>query len=145
MRLKCMLRSLTRDDALAIMHYLFGRTENGCDYMVFYADETMSKLYGDRKYTGGKDGHTANWPGTGGRPPLEIDANHFFFQWQTDGSVSRFFFCFGPFWVASIIEELRYNSVTRKFNRQARCSNMQKGDHQLYNTPSPCCQGKVIG
>lgn len=56
--------------------------------MVFYADETMSKVYGDNKYTGGKDGHPSNWPGTGGRPPLEIPASHFFFRWQTDGSVS---------------------------------------------------------
>ncbi|CAN0118223.1 unnamed protein product, partial [Ectocarpus sp. 12 AP-2014] len=64
------------------------RTEQGCDFMVFYADETMSKVYGDNKYTGGKDGHPSNWPGTGGRPPLEIPASHFFFRWQTDGSVN---------------------------------------------------------
>ncbi|CAM9280265.1 unnamed protein product, partial [Ectocarpus sp. 13 AM-2016] len=64
------------------------RTEQGCDFMVFYADETMSKVYGDSKYTGGKDGHPSNWPGTGGRPPLDIPASHFFFRWQTDGSVN---------------------------------------------------------
>ncbi|CAM9143892.1 unnamed protein product [Scytosiphon promiscuus] len=64
------------------------RTEHGCDYMVFYTDESMSKVYGDSKYTGGKDGHQANWPGAGGRPPLEIPASHFFFRWQTDGSVN---------------------------------------------------------
>lgn len=56
--------------------------------MVFYADASMSKVYGDSKYTGGKDGHLSNWPGMGGRPPLEIPANQFFFRWQTDGSVS---------------------------------------------------------
>ncbi|CAM9863518.1 unnamed protein product, partial [Hapterophycus canaliculatus] len=53
------------------------RTEHGCDYMVFYTDESMSKVYGDSKYTGGKDGHQANWPGTGGRPALEIPASRF--------------------------------------------------------------------
>lgn len=48
----------------------------------------MSKVYGESKYTGGKDGHLSNWPGMGGRPPLEIPASQFFFRWQTDGSVS---------------------------------------------------------
>lgn len=55
--------------------------------MVFYADDTMSKVYGDSKYTGGKDGAVGNWPGTGGRPALEIPSSVFFFRWQTDGSV----------------------------------------------------------
>lgn len=64
------------------------RTEHGCDYMIFYADDTMSKVYGDNKYTGGKDGAVGNWPGMGGRPALEIPASMFFFRWQTDGSVS---------------------------------------------------------
>lgn len=67
---------------------IFRRTEQGCDFLVFYADEAMSKVYGCYKYTGGKDGHPSNWPGTGGRPPLEIPASHFVFRWQTDGSVS---------------------------------------------------------
>lgn len=64
------------------------RTEHGCDYMVFYTDDSMAKVYGESKYTGGKDGHTANWPGTAGLSPLEIPASHFFFRWRTDGSVS---------------------------------------------------------
>ncbi|CAN0181713.1 unnamed protein product [Pylaiella littoralis] len=64
------------------------RTEHGCDFMVFYADASMSKVYGESKYTGGKDGHLSNWPGMGGRPPLDIPANQFFFRWQTDGSVN---------------------------------------------------------
>eukprot|EP00752_Nemacystus_decipiens_P002251 g2132.t2 len=64
------------------------RTEHGCDYMVFYADDTMTKVYGDSKYTGGKDGSIGNWPGTGGKPALEIPSSMFFFRWQTDGSVN---------------------------------------------------------
>lgn len=67
--------------------------------MVFYTDESMSKVYGDSKYTGGKDGHQANWPGAGGRPPLEIPSSHFFFRWQTDGSVRPFWQrCTPPLW-----------------------------------------------
>lgn len=64
------------------------RTEHGCDYMVFYTDDSMARVHGESKYTGGKDGHTANWPGTAGLSPLEIPASHFFFRWRTDGSVS---------------------------------------------------------
>lgn len=64
------------------------RTEHGCDYMVFYADDTMAKVYGDSKYTGGKDGAAGNWPGCGGRPALEIPSSVFCFHWRTDGSVS---------------------------------------------------------
>lgn len=55
--------------------------------MVFYADETMTTVYGESKYTGGRDGNASNWPGLNGRPPLEIPAGHFFFRWATDGSV----------------------------------------------------------
>lgn len=68
--------------------FFVSRTEHGCDYMIFYADDSMAKVYGDSKYTGGKDGAVGNWPGTGGRPALEIAASVFFFRWQTDGSVS---------------------------------------------------------
>ena len=57
--------------------------------MVFYADDSMAKVYGDSKYTGGKDGSIGNWPGTGGKPALEIPSSMFFFRWQTDGSVSN--------------------------------------------------------
>lgn len=64
------------------------RTEHGCDFLVFYADESMGRIYGDVKYTGGKDGHACNWPGTRGLPPLEIPASGFYFRWVTDGSVS---------------------------------------------------------
>lgn len=65
-----------------------GRTEHGFDFMVFYADDSMSKVYGEAVYTGGNDGYNANWPGVGGRPPLEIPACHFIFQWKTDSIVS---------------------------------------------------------
>lgn len=53
----------------------------------------MSSGYGETKYTGGKDGHSGNWPGMDGRPPLEIPAGEFFFRWTTDGSVSVVFYC----------------------------------------------------
>jgi hypothetical protein len=33
----------------------------------------------------GKDGSAANWPGTGGRPPLRIPSNKFYFVFVSDG------------------------------------------------------------
>lgn len=66
---------------------VLSRTEPGCDYLTIFADETMSAVYGEQRYTGGKDGNPGNWPGLDGRPPLEIPAGHFFFRWTTDASV----------------------------------------------------------
>lgn len=55
--------------------------------MSFFVDEMMTAHYGEPRYSGGKDGSPANWPGMGGRPPLEIPADHFCIRWVTDGSV----------------------------------------------------------
>ena len=30
--------------------------------------------YGERRYSGGRNGSVSNWPGMGGRPPLVIEA-----------------------------------------------------------------------
>jgi hypothetical protein len=40
------------------------RTENNCDYLVFYTDDSHStRVPGtEQQYTGGKDGSSANWP-----------------------------------------------------------------------------------
>jgi hypothetical protein len=40
------------------------RTENNCDYLVFYTDDTHSdRVSGtEQNYTGGKDGGSSNWP-----------------------------------------------------------------------------------
>jgi hypothetical protein len=57
------------------------RTETGCDYLVFYKDRSKRERWGMDKYSG-RD----NWPGCGGRPPLEIPASSFVVYWYTDGS-----------------------------------------------------------
>jgi hypothetical protein len=36
----------------------------------------------------GKDGSAANWPGFGGRPPLRIPSNKFYFVFVSDGKFS---------------------------------------------------------
>jgi hypothetical protein len=55
------------------------RTENNCDYLVFYTDDSHSTRVpgSENQYTGGKDGGSSNWPGFGGRPPLNIEGNSF--------------------------------------------------------------------
>lgn len=57
------------------------RTETGCDYLVFYKDSSKRARWGLDKYSG-RD----NWPGCGGRPPLEIPGPSFVLYWFTDGS-----------------------------------------------------------
>jgi len=63
------------------------RTENGCDYVCFYKDDTNSEMWGE-KYSGGKDGSSSNWPGLKGFPPLVIESNKFTLHFRTDGSVN---------------------------------------------------------
>ncbi|OQR96419.1 HECT E3 ubiquitin ligase [Achlya hypogyna] len=60
------------------------RTETGYDYVTFYKDESQTLFYGQEKYSG--RGDDANWPGTGGRPPLVIDADGCVVLFHTDGS-----------------------------------------------------------
>lgn len=31
-------------------------------------------IFGEERYTGGRDNSSSNWPGLGGRPPLVINA-----------------------------------------------------------------------
>jgi len=57
------------------------RTETGCDYLVLYKDRSKRERWGLDKYSGREQ-----WPGCGGRPPLEIPANSFVVYWYTDGS-----------------------------------------------------------
>lgn len=46
------------------------RTEANCDYVAFYDDLNHVKRWGEERYSG-RDG-AENWPGFGGRPPLEV-------------------------------------------------------------------------
>ncbi|EQC27181.1 hypothetical protein SDRG_14984 [Saprolegnia diclina VS20] len=60
------------------------RTEDGCDYVVFFKDKTLTERWGCHQYTGRAG--TENWPGCGGRPPLVIPAEGFTLLWCTDSS-----------------------------------------------------------
>jgi len=63
-------------------------TENGCDYVRLYKDDSRTEYWGENQYTGGKDGGNSNWPGMKGRPPLIINADSFVIYFHTDGSVN---------------------------------------------------------
>jgi hypothetical protein len=56
-------------------------TETNCDFIVFFADHSRQRRWGQGKYSG-RD----QWPGCGGRPPLEIPASGFVLSWMTDAS-----------------------------------------------------------
>lgn len=60
------------------------RTEVGCDYLCFFKDKTLTDRWGLYQFSGVED--TANWPGTGGRPPLVIPADSFTMLWCTDAT-----------------------------------------------------------
>ncbi|ETW06738.1 hypothetical protein H310_02903 [Aphanomyces invadans] len=60
------------------------RTEQGCDYVTFYKDESHSERWGNDTYSG-RDG-SENFPGFGGRSALEIPADSFVLHWHSDSS-----------------------------------------------------------
>lgn len=60
------------------------RTEQGCDYVCFFKDKSLSERWGAYQYCGIDS--NANWPGTGGRPPLVITNDSFTLLWCTDAS-----------------------------------------------------------
>lgn len=61
-------------------------TEAGYDFVQFFRDASLRTWCGDEKYSGvSGDG---NWPGLGGRPPLEISGDNFVFHFQSDGSTA---------------------------------------------------------
>jgi hypothetical protein len=65
------------------------RTENGCDYVAFYTDESRSCVIpGADKFTGGKDGGESNWPGMKDRRPFIVEGDSFALYFHTDGSVN---------------------------------------------------------
>lgn len=69
------------------LHIVFdteSKTENVCDYVVFYKDKSLEERWGEQRYTGRSGGE--NWPGCGGRPPLVISGDEFTLFWCTDGS-----------------------------------------------------------
>ena len=59
-------------------------TEAGCDYVKVFKDDTHGAVWGADKYSG--DGASGNWPGLGGRPPLEVPGDSFVFHFKSDGS-----------------------------------------------------------
>ncbi|GMF16116.1 unnamed protein product [Phytophthora lilii] len=60
------------------------RTEQGCDYLCFFKDKSLTDRWGAYQYCG--VGSDANWPGVEERPPLVIPADSFTLLWTTDGS-----------------------------------------------------------
>lgn len=60
------------------------RSEKDCDYLSFFKDRTLTDRWGAYRYSG--EDSTANWPGTGGRPPLVIPSDSFTLFWCTDAS-----------------------------------------------------------
>ncbi|KAG7392669.1 hypothetical protein PHYPSEUDO_015057 [Phytophthora pseudosyringae] len=60
------------------------RTEQGCDYLCFFKDKSLTVRFGAYQYCG--VGTEANWPGVEDRPPLVIPADSFTLLWSTDGS-----------------------------------------------------------
>jgi hypothetical protein len=60
------------------------RTEQGCDYLCFFKDKSLTDRWGAYQYCG--VGTDANWPGVDDRPPLVISADSFTLLWTTDGS-----------------------------------------------------------
>jgi hypothetical protein len=62
-------------------------TENGCDYVKLYKDQSRGEMWGEQ-YSGGKDNGNSNWPGMKGRAPLIIPADNFVLYFHTDGSVN---------------------------------------------------------
>lgn len=65
------------------------RTENGCDYLMFYTDSSHSiQVPGSENYTGGRDNGSNNWPGLQGRAPLVIEGDSFELYFHSDSSVN---------------------------------------------------------
>ncbi len=62
-------------------------TEAVCDFVKFFKDDRRNALWGDERYSGA--GASGNWPGLGGRPPLEIPGDSFLFHFHSDGSITR--------------------------------------------------------
>jgi hypothetical protein len=61
-------------------------TERGCDFVQIFKDDSHTGVWGADTYSG--DAASGNWPGSGGRPPLEIPGDSFVFHFKTDSSVS---------------------------------------------------------
>lgn len=60
------------------------RTEQGCDYVTFFKDKSLTERWGAFQYSGVESG--ANWPGADGRPSLVIPNDSFTLLWFTDAS-----------------------------------------------------------
>jgi len=69
------------------------KTES-CDWVKFYKDDSHTETWHPTPeyFSGGKDGSSSNWPGNwpgfGGRPPLEIEADSFVYYFHSDYSVN---------------------------------------------------------
>jgi len=69
------------------------KTES-CDYLIFYKESDKVARWSDQNFAGGRDGGSSNFPGIQGRPPLEIDSDHFYFTFYSDGSVNDWGYLF---------------------------------------------------
>jgi len=64
------------------------KTEHSYDYVKFYKDRELTKLWSSDKFSGGKDGdpHWPGHPGSSDVPPLVISADVCYMVWKSDGS-----------------------------------------------------------
>lgn len=71
------------------------RTETSCDYVAFFRDGSHAERWGEERYSG-RDGRE-NWPGCGGRPPLEVFYGAIYCIYKTTRLEIRllpFFYCY---------------------------------------------------
>jgi len=61
-------------------------TEGDCAFVRFYRSDDHLEFWGEYKYSGGYQGSSKNFPGTGGRPTLTIPAGRFVAYFHSDGS-----------------------------------------------------------
>lgn len=64
-------------------------TENNCDYVKFFKDDSHTEEWGETKYSGGLNGSDKNFPGLK-LPPLRIPAPSFVYYFYTDGGTGYF-------------------------------------------------------
>ena len=106
-------------------------TENGCDYLKLFKDDTYTEMWGE-KYTGGKDGGSSNWPGCGGRPPLIIPANSFVIHFRSDGSVNAW----GWKLYITILDGAAQNSTGMSISSVDCCQNTSSFHRLLSDGPA---------
>lgn len=72
--------------ALSIVFDAQTKTESSYDYITFHKTDSQTDFWGERKYSGGRNGSNSNWPGVAGRPPLRIPASSCSMRFKSDNS-----------------------------------------------------------